>query len=250
MIFARLPLISFAVLSLTTTIACHDSGTGPANRRVATVDVALAHTELEQGQHEIATAVARDQFGAPIDAGPVSWSSTFPIVAVINAATGEIVGNASGNAEIVATVAGQTGRLRITVSPPALLINEVFPNGDLPGGWVEVFNPTAEAVNMEGWTVVTPGPNPAAFTFPAGVIIESGGFAAVNDQTLPNGLHATGAVALFSRFGVLSDAFAWNQNAGGTSYARCPDGMGGTVDGQAQLVVTATPTRKAPNACQ
>ena len=230
-------------------LACHDSGTGPANRRVTTVDVAVAHTELEEGQHDTATAVARDQFGAPLDAGAVSWSSTFPIVAVVNAATGEIVGNASGNAEIVATVAGRTGRLRITVSPPPLLINEVFPNGDLPGGWVEVFNPTAEAVNMEGWTVVTPGPNPTAFTFPAGVIIESGGFAAVNDQTLPNGLGATGAVALFSRFGVLADAFAWNQNAIGTSYARCPDGMGGTVNGQAVLVLTATPTRKAPNAC-
>ena len=242
-------LLSVALISLTTTLACNDSGTGPANRRVATVDVAVAHTELEEGQHDTATAVARDQFGAPIDAGPVSWSSTFPVGAAVNGATGEIVGNASGNAEIVATVAGQTGRLRITVSPPPLLINEVFPNGDLPGGWVEVFNPTAEAVDLSGWTVVTPGPNPAAFTFPAGVIIESGGFAAVNDQTLPNGLGATGAVGLFSRFGVLSDAFAWNQNAGGTSYARCPDGMGGTVDGQAQLVVTATPTRKASNTC-
>ena len=222
-------------------LACHDSGTGPANRRVATVDVAVAHTELEEGQHDTATAVARDQFGAPIDAGAVSWSSTFPIVAVINAATGEIVGNASGNAEIVATVAGRTGRLRITVSPPPLLINEVFPNGDLPGGWVEIFNPTAEAVDLSGWTVAG-GDITRRFTFPAGVIVESGGYAAVNEVTLPVQLGATDAVHLFSKFGVQSNQFVWTNNQVGTSYARCPDGLG-------PFVVTSTPTRKAANSC-
>lgn len=231
----------FPLPALLLTLACNDSGTGPANRSVATVDVAVAHPELEEGQHDTATAVARDQFGAPIDAGPVSWSSTFPIVAVVNAATGEIVGNASGNAEIVATVAGRTGRLRITVSPPPLLINEVFPNGDLPGGWVEIFNPTAEAVDLSGWTV-TGGDITRAFTFPAGVIVESGGYAAVNEVTLPVELGATDAVHLFNKFGVQANQFVWTNNQVGTSYVRCPDGLG-------PFVVTSTPTRKAANAC-
>jgi hypothetical protein len=130
-----------------------------------------------------------------------------------------------------------------------LVINEVFPDSTLPDGFVEIFNPTARAVNMEGWRVLVPGPVPNSFTFPAGVIIEPGGFAAVNEVTLPHSIGAIGAVALFSRLGILADAFAWDVNERGKSFARCPDGMGGTVDDQAQLVVTATPTRKAPNIC-
>lgn len=249
---SRLPLPAslFAVaLSLTSTLACHDSGTAPIDRSVATVEVALESTELEVGQELTATAVARDQLGAPLDAGPVTWSSTFPEVAVVIPTTGQIRAIASGQTQITATVAGKVGRRTVVVSPPPLVINEVFPDGDLPDGFVEIFNPTARAVNAEGWRVLVPGPVPNSFTFPAGVIIEPGGFAAVNEVTLPHSIGATGAVALFSRLGILADAFAWDQNTRGTSFARCPDGMGGTVADQAQLVVTATPTRKAPNTC-
>ena len=241
MISARLPLLSVALISLTTTLACHDSGTGPAARNVAAVDVTLESTEIEMGQQVTATALVRDQFGAPIDAGPVTWSSSFPEVAVVSPTTGQILAVASGTTQISATIAGKVGLRTVTVSPPPILINEVFPNGDLPGGWVELFNPTPHAVDLTGWTV-SGGDITQSFAFPAGVIIESGGYAAVNEVTLPVELGATDAVHLFNKFGVQSNQFVWINNQPGTSYARCPDGQG-------PFVATQTLTRKAPNAC-
>ena len=168
----RLPSSLFP-LPFLLALACHDSGTGLAARSVSTVDVALESTEIEVGQQVTATAVARDQFGVPLDAGPVTWSSSFPAVAGVSPTTGQILAIAGGNTQIIATVFGKVGSRTITVSPPAILINEVFPNGDLPGGWVELFNPTAEAVDLSGWTV-TGGDITRSFTFPAGVIIEAG----------------------------------------------------------------------------
>jgi hypothetical protein len=183
-----------------------------------------------------------DQYGAPIDAGPVTWSSTFPEVAVVQPTTGLILAIASGTTQISATIAGKVGGRTVTVSPPPILVNEVNPNGDLPaGGWVELFNPTARAVDLTGWTI-TNGDVLRSFTFPAGVIIESGGYVAVNEQTLPVALNATDAVHVFNKFGVQSDSYSWANNALGTSYGRCPDGIG-------PLVTTLAPTRKAVNAC-
>ena len=130
---------------------------------------------------------------------------------------------------------------RITVSPPPLLINEVNPNGDLPGGFVEIYNPTPHAVDMAGW-VVTGGDRANAFTLPDGVVIGSGEYVAVNEVTVPNEFHATDAVHLYSKFGVQADAYAWAGNVPGTAYARCPNGSGNFTN-------TGTPTRKAPNAC-
>jgi len=131
---------------------------------------------------------------------------------------------------------------RVTASPPPILINEVNPNGDLPaGGWVELFNPTARAVDLAGWTI-TSNDVSRSFTFPAGVIIESGGYVAVNEQTLPSALDATDAVHVFNKFGVQSDSYSWTSNVVGTTYGRCPDGRG-------PLITTLAPTRKAVNAC-
>jgi hypothetical protein len=229
------------VLFLTTTLACHDYGTGITPGRAATVDVAVAHTELEVGQQDQATAVVRDQYGTLIEGGPVTWSSTFTPVAGISPTTGQILAIAPGNTEIVATVAGKVGRLRITVSSPPILVNEVFPNGDLPGGWVELYNPTPRTIDLAGWTV-TNNDLTVSFTFPDGVTIEGGGYAAVNEVTLPHPLNATDAVHVFSKFGVQSDSFAWTANVVGTSYGRCPNGFG-------EFVTLQAPTRKAANTC-
>jgi hypothetical protein len=137
---------------------------------------------------------------------------------------------------------GTPNRVVVTVSSPSILINEVNPNGDLPaGGWVELFNPTARAVDLVGWTI-TSGDVLRSFTFPAGLFIESGGYVAVNEQTLPAALNATDAVHVFNKFGVQSDSYSWTSNAPGMSYGRCPDGIG-------PLVTTLAPTRKAVNAC-
>jgi hypothetical protein len=234
---------ALALLTVTVSVACSsDYGTGTASRVVTSVDVSLASSEIEEGQPDTAMAAALDQYGAPIDAGPVTWSSTFPEVAVVQPTTGLMLAIASGTAQITATIAGKVGRRTVTVSPPPILVNEVNPNGDLPaGGWVELFNPTARAVDLTGWTISNSDVS-NWFTFPAGVIIESGGYVAVNEQTLPAGLNATDAVHVFNKFGVQSDGYSWTGNAPGTSYGRCPDGIG-------PLVTTLAPTRKAANAC-
>jgi uncharacterized protein YjdB len=46
-------------------------------------------------QFDTATAVLLDQNGAPINKGPVTWTSTFPEVAVVQPTTGKIFAIAS-----------------------------------------------------------------------------------------------------------------------------------------------------------
>jgi hypothetical protein len=202
--------------------------------------------ELEIGETDNATATVRDESGAPIAGSTVSWSSTFPNVAVITP-EGDVSTKAIGTTEIVATAGGKVGRKQITVLPPPLIINEVNPDGDLAGGWIEVFNSTPHAIDLGGWFIVTiigPG-HVEVYTFPAGSVIGAGEFAVVDETMIPGSLNANGTIGLFSRFGVGSDGLSWSANESGTSYARCPDG-----DRLGSLVRTTTPTRKAPNVCR
>jgi uncharacterized protein YjdB len=76
---------------------------------------------LEMDQSITAIAVALDLFGAPIDKGPVTWSSTFPEVAVVQPTTGQLLAINSGMTQIIATVAGKDGHRTLTVSPPPIL---------------------------------------------------------------------------------------------------------------------------------
>jgi hypothetical protein len=238
------PVFLFVLISAAA-LGCGSDSTEPEVHSVASIDV-TAKTELEIGEADTATAIARDESGAPVPGTTVSWSSTFPDVAVITPEA-EIRTKAIGTTEIVATAGGKVGRKRITVLPPPLLINEVSPDGDLTGGWIEVFNSTPRAIDLAGWFIVTViGPNHVElYIFPAGSVIGPGGFVVVDEVMIPGLLNANGAVALFSRFGVESDALSWAANVSGTAYARCPDG-----DRFGSLVSTTTPTRKAPNVCR
>jgi uncharacterized protein YjdB len=90
-------------------VACSDHSTGPASPEVAAVSITIPAPELEMGQSITAVAVALDQFGTPIDKGPVTWSSSFPPVAVVQPTTGQILAINSGMTQIIATVAGKEG---------------------------------------------------------------------------------------------------------------------------------------------
>ena len=225
-------------------LGCGSDGTGPQARNVATIDVSIKN-ELEIGDGDIAVAVARDESGTPIPTAAITWSSTFPDVAVITP-EGEISTKAIGTTEILATAGGKVGRQRLTVSPPPLLINEINPDGDLNGGWIEIFNSTTRAIDLSGWFFVTViGPTHVElYVFPAGSVIGPGEFVVVDEALIPGSLKANGTVALFSRFGVASDVFSWTSNVSGTAYARCAD------DRFASLVSTTVPTRKVPNVCR
>lgn len=240
----RIFVLAFLLMS-GAALGCGDS-TEPKIHNVASVDVSVK-TDLEIGQTDIATAIARDESGAPIEAGTVVWTSTAPDVAVIDPESGEIHTKAIGTTEIVATAGGKVGRKTVTVSPPPLLINEVNPDGDLAGGWVEIFNSTPHAIDLAGWffvTIIGPG-HVEVYVFPNGSVIGSGEFVVVDETMIPGLLNANGQIGLFSKFGVGSDGLQWTGNAPGTAYARCPDG-----DRSGSLVSTTAPTRKAPNVCR
>jgi lamin tail-like protein len=240
----RAPSFVFALITAAA-LGCGSDGTEPQVHTVASIDVSLK-SELEIGEKDTAAAIARDESGAPIAGAAVSWSSTFPDVAVITP-EGEISTKAIGTTEIVAGAGGKVVRKQLTVLPPPLLINEVNPDGDLTGGWIEVFNSTPHAIDLAGWFIVTViGPTHVElYTFPTGSVIGPGEFVVVDETMIPGLLNASGTVALFSKFGVESDAMTWTANASGTAYARCPDN-----DRFGALVSTSAPTRKAPNVCR
>jgi hypothetical protein len=240
----RTPLFLVALISAAT-LGCGSDSMEPQDHSVASIDVSLK-TELEIGETATAIAIARDESGAPIAGTTVSWSSTFPDVAVITPEAA-LTTKTIGTTEIVATAGGKVGRKRITVLPPPLLINEVNPDGDLTGGWIEVFNSTPRAIDLRGWFILTLiGPNHVElYTFPTASVIGPGEFVVVDEAMIPGLLNPNGTVALFSGFGVQSDALSWAANVSGTAYARCPDG-----DRLGSLVSTTTPTRKAPNVCR
>jgi hypothetical protein len=236
---SRRTFVLALVLSTAATLGCGSDSTEPQIKNVATVDVS-SKSELEIGQADTATAIARDESGAPIPVATVSWSSTFPDVATVTP-DGEIRTKAIGTTEIVATAGGKTGRMTITVLPPPIIINEVDPDGDLTGGWVEVVNSSTHAVDLGGWFLITIiGPSHVeVYNFAGGTVIGPGEFVVVDETMIPGLLNASGAVALFSKYGISSDASSWSGNAPGTAFARCPDG-----DRRASLVSTTTPTRR------
>jgi hypothetical protein len=241
----RAPVFVFALISVAA-LGCGSASTEPQVHSVASIDV-LVKNELEIGEGDTAIGIARDESGSPIPGATVSWSSTSPDVAVIAPESGEVHTKAIGTTEIFAMAGGKVGSKRVTVLPPPLLINEVNPDGDLAGGWIEVFNSTPRAIDLARWFIVTViGPNHVeVYTFPAGSVIGAGEFVVVDEVMIPGLLNANGAVALFSGFGVQSDGLSWSANVSGTAYARCPDG-----DRSGALVSTTAPTRKAPNVCR
>ena len=240
----RVPAFAFALM-IAGALGCGNDSTQPQVHAVASIDISVKN-ELEIGEKDVATAIARDESGAPIPGAAVAWSSTLPDVAVITQ-EGEITSKAIGSTEIVATAGGIVERQSVTVLPPPLLINEVNPDGDLTGGWIELFNSTPHEINLVGWFVLTVvGSNHVeVYTFPNGSTIGAGEFVVVDETMIPGALNANGTVALFSRFGVEADGLSWSGNITGTAYARCPDG-----DRLGALVSTTAPTRKTANVCR
>ena len=232
------------VLISAASLGCGGDSVAPRVHDVASIDVSIKN-ELEIGDADVAVAVPRDESGLAIPGAAVTWSSTFPDVAVITP-EGEISTKAIGTTEILASAGGKVGRQRLTVSPPPLQINEIDPDGDSNGGWIEIFNSTTHAIDLTSWFFVNViGPaHVELYVFPAGSVIGPGEFVVVDEAMIPGSLKADGTVALFSRFAVEADAFSWTGNVSGTAYARCAD------DRFASLVSTTAPTRKAANVCR
>ena len=89
MFFARLLTThcawTLALVPLLITAGCDDDITvSLPSRSLTTIDVSVATTQMEVGQEATATARGRDQYGVPVDIGPITWTSRHPEVALIN----------------------------------------------------------------------------------------------------------------------------------------------------------------------
>jgi len=236
---SRLSLVLGVCAAAVAACTRDDAPVGPA-RVLTTVRVSVADTSAELGQFTVATATILDQFGATFDAGRVMFASSSPEVAGVNPTDGRILAISPGTTTITASLRGKSGSQVITVSFPPLFLNEVVPNGDGAGGWVELFNPTDAPVDLTGWTI-TNGNIFQSNALPVGAVIPARGFFVIEESSIAGGLQARDAVHLFSSFGVQSDAFIWGHDPV-TSFGRCPDEVGG-------FIRTTEATKGTANAC-
>lgn len=205
-----------------------------------TVRLTLADNPVEVRQQTVAIAEAIDPVGRPVPSGAAEFRSASETIAVIHPTSGMILAIAPGTAEIIATIDGMSARRALTVFMPPVRINEVEPDGDGPGGWVELVNPTTSEVDVSGW-LLTSSDSFQSFALRPGSTIPAGGFLVVDEADFPAGINGADAVHAFSRFRVQVDQFLWTI-APGTSFGRCPDGTG-------EFVTTAAPTPGSANAC-
>jgi len=228
-----------ALLFSATVVAGCDSSGSTAAPVVSSVELTLASNTIEIGQANTSSAVAIDQFGDTIQVLP-TFSSSVPTVAGINPFTGTMIALSAGTSEITVTVGLKSATKVVTVVAPPLRLNEVKPNGDGPGGWVELFNPTDSPVDVSGW-IITASNHFAAFTVPQGVTIAARGFLTIEEADFPEGLKSADEVHLFSRFGTQSDSFSWTVNPA-TSFGRCPEGTG-------PFIMNTAPSKTRANQC-
>lgn len=222
-------------------IACGSERSVSPTPTLTTIDVTLGASEIEVGQVIKVTATPLDQHGDSIAAGVPVFGSSNPTVAEVDPKTGVILGVSSGSAEIMATVGARTGARTINVAFPAMIVvNEIKSNDDGPGGWVELYNPTTRAVDLEGWKVANEHIDQAA-TLAAGTSIPAKGYLVLDESVFPLGISRVGGVHLFSRYNVIVDDPVWSTAMQG-SMGRCPDGTG-------DLVALAAPTKGAANGC-
>ena len=108
-------------------------------------------------------------------------------------------------------------------------INEVESNGGTPGDWVELKNldPDHDA-DLSGWRILDGDVTHTAAPFPAGTIIESGGYLVIEESTFVFGLGSGDTVTLYNGPvdpANIVDTTTWPGHAAVT-WARCPDGTG------------------------
>lgn len=208
---------------------------------LTSLTVTIPSLTLTQGQTAAATANGLDQLSRPLASGRVTWVSSSPTVATVDS-LGSVRAIAPGTSTLTASVGTISAQRTITVTaPPALRISEVESNGGTPGDWTELYNPTAAAVDISGWSFKD-NDNTRTFAFPAGTVIPAGGYYVVEEAAFGFGLGAADEARLFNPFGVLVDSYAWTVHAA-TTYGRCPTPTGA-------FVTTAESTKGAPNDCR
>lgn len=239
------------VVALTGLVGCSDYSPGrdytpvdppvsPPIPVLTSVNIVVPSDTIELSQIVTASVAALDQFGHPIATGPATFTSSTSGIVVAGATSGLIFGVSPGTADIAATINGKTGHLTITVVKPRIRINEIVTNGDVPGGFIELINPSDKDVDLGGFTLTTLDVfNVVAL--PPGFIIPAHGYLTVNEINFPRGIGASDAIRLFSRFDAILDQFSWVGNPQ-QDFSRCPE-----LDGP---FLVRAPTRRAANDCE
>lgn len=125
---------------------------------VASVTVSLGATTIDEGSSSTATAVLRDASGAILVGRAVSFSSSSPSVATVNATSGAIVGVSAGATLITAQSEGQTGTVMLTVRPVAVrLVMAIAPSSSLVTRQVFAVQPSVQLANASGAPVPQAG---------------------------------------------------------------------------------------------
>jgi fibronectin type 3 domain-containing protein len=99
--------------------ACHDSPTGPTADRVSAVRVTATRQILAPGDTLRVTAQVLDSLGRVLPTEPVTWSSSTPAVAQVDA-DGLVTADSVGATTIVATAGGTRGTVDIAVQTTVL----------------------------------------------------------------------------------------------------------------------------------
>ncbi len=150
-----------------------------------------------------------------------------------------------GSAAVLATLLSLTGLVAIaspaSAAPGDLAINEVESNGGTPVDWVELYNPTAEAIDASGLRLKD-NDDSRTFAIAAGSTVPAGGVLAIDvDVTGGFGLGGADTIRLFQADGTTPiDSYAWLVHST-TTYSACPNG--------GDTFVTTTSTKGQLNDC-
>ncbi len=122
---------------------------------LTTLELTLSRSTIGRGQTSIGTPTGRDQYGAVIATGPVTWTSSAPSVASVTS-TGVVLAVSGGSATITAAAGGKTARADITVLPIAARI--VFVTAPpSPAANRKAFAPVLQLVDAQGTPVAERG---------------------------------------------------------------------------------------------
>jgi len=155
-----------------------------------------------------------------------------------------------------------------TTAPPVakkdVAINEVMASNTATAtddageyeDWIELYNKTAQPVDLSGYHLTDDPTNPTKWTFPAGSIIPAGDYYIVwaDDNTAQGNNHASfklsasgEQVLLFDTALALVDSAGWGAQSDDMGYARVPNGTGGFVVQEPTFNASNVPPVEVPH---
>lgn len=153
---------------------------------------------------------------------------------------------ALGDSSIVLSLSWATGLLAgmassVLAQPPGVRLNEVRATSG-SDDWVELYNPTAGAVSLAGWTFKDDGEG-QGHTYALTGTLSQGAYLVLDESTLGVRLGEADSARLFDATGAEVDSYTWT-SAAKTSHGRCPNG-----DGTLRWTRTLEQTKGASNDC-